>query len=451
MDIFIVKGRLKLMLWFVGVGVAAGLLGSFYAWTQIDLVVGKETFLQAAVLTGALALTWGVLLILFLSANRFVHPHRRARPPWWDHMPWWLLACITLLVLIGAIGAILPRLSLRSKNEFTLLQDGEFEQLAERIIEEPELLERTEHLRGKTLLEIALESGNPDALDALLAHGAELESVTNIANQVVSSLNNLPLLETLLKYGADPDQPDSKGIAPIFYAVVERNTNAITALINGGANINVRNSFGQTPVLVAVIADDLPLADCLFEHGADPNRYDRRGDTALHKTVEQKNPAACRFLLEKGADAKLLNFNDRAPIHLAAFNGQNDFVELFLEQPELIDLRTEGDGTAFDYALRGRKYETMTLMLGRGYDIDRVMANGYTATHLIIIEKDYKAARFLIEAGADVHIPSPDGETSYILMQNKQLSNLLDLVSARDNPLEVATPGLLESQEDPSP
>jgi ankyrin repeat protein len=428
MDIFIIKSRLKLTLWLVGMALVAGLLGSFYAWTQIDLVVGEENFLLATVLTGALGLVWVVLLILFLSASRFMQSRRVENSHWWDHIPWWLLSCITLLVLIGTIAATLPRLSLLAKNEFTLLHDGEFEQLAKRIMDEPELLEGKEYLSGKTLLELALESGDPDALDTLLAYGATLESVTNIQHQVVISLDNLPVLETLLKYGADPNLPDSKGMAPLFYAVVARNTNAIATLINAGATIDVRNPVGQTPLLVAILVDDLPMAENLVNHDANPDLHDRHGDTALHKSVKQKNIKACRFLLENRADAKLLNLNDRAPLHLAALNGQNDFVELFLEQSELIELRNEGGSTAFDYALRGRKYETMKLLLDHGYNVDRVLTNGYTATHLIIIEKDYKAAQFLIEAGADVHISSPDGETSYSLMQKKQLSILLEKV-----------------------
>ena len=58
--------------------------------------------------------------------------------------------------------------------------------------------------------------------------------------------------------------------------------------------------------------------------------------------------------------------------------------------------------------------------------------NGYTATHLLLIAKEYNSVRFLIKEGASVQIPGPEGETAYDLMHRKQLQGLLDLVEERD-------------------
>jgi ankyrin len=163
--------------------------------------------------------------------------------------------------------------------------------------------------------------------------------------------------------------------------------------------------------------------------------------------VRRRNPETTRFLLEKGADPRTFNLTDMAPLHIAALNGQNELVELFLEQPGMIDLRNEDDRTAFDHALRSRKYETVQLLVDHGAAIDRVMKNGYTATHLMVIAKDYQAARFLIEAGADIHLAGPSGETAYELIRNKQLQILLDLVEVRDNPPGVAHTNTVHSIE----
>jgi ankyrin repeat protein len=437
MDIFIVKQRLKLMLWFVGVAFAAGLLGSWYAWTRVDLGDGREEFLMASVVTGALGLAWVVLLILFYSAKRAMLRGREAPIHWGDKIPWWALKCIVLLVFIGILAALLPRLSSQTKNEFALLKGGDLDRLAERIIEEPEVLERKERKSDKTLLELALESGQPEAVDVLLSNGAQLESLTNLQSHVLASFDNLPLLEMLLRHGADPCAVDDSGLALLFHAVEAGNTNALTALLEAGADVNPRDSRDQTPLLLSIMANDLRSTEILIRHNADLNLWDRAGETALHKAVQRRNLEASSFLLEKGADPRVFNLADMAPLHIAALHGQNELVELFLEQPDQLTLCNEDDRTAFDHALRGRKYETLQLLMDHGYNIDRVMNHGYTAVHLMVIARDYQAAQFLIEAGADVHIASPEGETAHALMKDKQLQALLDLVEARDNPVEM--------------
>lgn len=439
-DIFIVRGQLKLSLWFVGVGFFMGLLATWHAWGQIGLGgEGREQFLLSATVTGALAVAWIVLLVLCFFVGRLMEPdistQRRERS-----VPWWVLKCAVLLVFIAALALLLPWLSSQGGNEFALLRKGKFSVLEERLIENPELLESKEKGSGKTLLALALGSGNPEAVELLLSNGAELASMTNGQNWVVAALPNLPLLESLLRHGADPDVPDVDGLAPVHHATETQNTNALTVLLDAGANADALDKLYQTPLLLAIMADDLPMAETLIKYGADPNQRDRRGDTILHKAVRRRKVESVRFLIEKGADPKVFNFKSMAPIHIAALNGQDELVELFLEQPGMVDLRGDDDRTAFDHALRRNKYETAQLLIKHGADIDRIMSNGYTAIHLMVIAREYKTVEFLIEEGADVHIADPDGETAHYLMRKKQLQHLLDLIEARDNPSEEPSP-----------
>ena len=453
MDLFIIRGRLKLMLWFVGVGFFLGLLATWYAWRQIGLGgEGEENFLLSATVTGALALAWIGVLVSYLVARRIMKPapvdgSRWSRVSWWSHIPWGVMKYTILLVFIAAMAFVVSWLSSKGANEFTLLEKEKFRLLEERIAETPELLEHKEKGSGKTLLVLALESGNAEAIDLLLSSGAELQSATNGPNWVVAALPNPLMLETLLRNGADPDAPDANGFAPIHQVVNTQNTNALVTLLEAGADVDARTPLYQTPLMLAIMADDLSLAETLLKAGADPNRWDKRGDTALHKAVDRKNIKTVRFLLEKGADPKTFNFNHLAPIHRAVSAGQTELVELFLEEPGQINLHNEDDRTPLDHALRGHQYDMARLLVERGAAIDRVRANGYTTLHLMLIARDYKTVRFLIEEGADVHITNLDRETAFDLMREKQLQSLLDLIDARDHP-EAAT-NTVEAVESP--
>ena len=51
------------------------------------------------------------------------------------------------------------------------------------------------------------------------------------------------LLEALLDYGLDPNQPDSKGQTPLFYARTQR---SVEALVKAGANVAAKDKLGRT-------------------------------------------------------------------------------------------------------------------------------------------------------------------------------------------------------------
>lgn len=445
-DLFIVKGQLKLSLWLVGTGFFVGVFAAWDAWRKIGVGgEGQDRFLLAATITAVLAVAWIGVLVAYLSAHRFMQP-RSNQPSRWSKIPWWVLVCVALLALISAMAFVMPWLSAKGSSGFALLEKGRFERLRERIAENPELLERTDRKTGNTLLEQALESGNPEAIELLISAGADLASVAGQIN-LSALLENLPMLGTLLRNGIDPDAVDADGFAPVHHAVETQNTNALVVLLDNGADVDARTRLHQTPLLLAIMADDLPTAGILLGYGADPNAWDRRGETALHKAVRRRNPEGVRFLLEKGADPAVFSFNNMAPIHIAALNGQDELVELFLERPGMVGLHNDDDRTALDHALRGRRYDTARLLIEHGADIDRTRVGDTTALHRMLAARKYSVARFLIEEGADVRIADADGETAYGFMRKKQLRFLLDLVDARDNPPEPAATNAVDAAE----
>ena len=433
-DLFIVKIRLKWALGFVGASIIGGALIAWNAKQQAGPFGGKEPFLLSATVTGALALAWIALLIIYISAKRFMEPERdkQYRQP---HFPWWTLKYTVLLAFIAIMAVIIIGLSTRVATEFTLLEKGNLATLRKYIEKDPAALERTDKKTGKTLLILALESDQPEAVGLLLSSGAEFESTLHEQSWVAVAITNLSLLETLLTHNVNPDVLDADGLAPIHHAVQTQNTNSLTLLLKYGANANLRNPLYQTPLLMAIMEDDLPSAEILLEYCADPDLRDRHGNTALHQAVQRRNMEITRFLIQKGADPKCFNFSGMSPLHIAALNGQDELAELLLQQhPGMIDLRNKDDLAALNYALRGRKHETVRLLLRHGADIDRIHNNGYTAIHLLLIAKEYGTVRLLIEEGANVRITDPDGETAYDLMRRKQLQALLNLIEERDHP-----------------
>ena len=437
MDLFIVKERLKQALW-LGAPCVLGVAGlAWYRWCEADAASETATYLLPALVAGALALVWVAMLISYLASLKVLN--REGPPPKrrFENIPWWTLKYLFLIVVVAVMAVAVSRLSALTEDNFSLLERGKLEQLAERIVADPRVLEHADKESGKTLLAVALDTGNVPAVELFMSHGALLEQGSE-AFRLVQAMNNPSMFDALLRQGVDPDAEDAGGLAPIHYAVDAGKRKALEMLMEAGADIHARDPLYQTPLMLAILGDHLSIAELLLEAGAEADQWDKRGDTALHKAVQRRNAKSVRFLLGKGADPKIFNFASMAPIHVAAVNGQTDLVEIFLVDPEMVYLRNDDDHTPFDHAMRGHRYKTAKLLLRHGAEIDRVMDNGYTAIHIMTIAEDYPAVEFLIREGADVHLAGADGETAYDIMCDLQLQSLIDLVDARDNP-ELAT------------
>ncbi|MEN7974124.1 MAG: ankyrin repeat domain-containing protein [Verrucomicrobiota bacterium] len=232
------------MLWFVGVAIALGVFAMWDMWRHGRLVDDREQFLLGAIITGALALVWVGLLVALLFA-RWIESRPRQQKGRRVWVSGWMLKCASLILVIVAMAILVSWLSVAGATEFALLRNGRVKLLEKRLIHHPERLERMERDSGKTLLELALEAENVDAVDMLLTVGARIDPLLERLD-LTASLNDLEMLETLLRHGVDPDLPDGKGRTALHLAIAIENHAAAHLLIEEGADVYIRDNMGRT-------------------------------------------------------------------------------------------------------------------------------------------------------------------------------------------------------------
>jgi ankyrin repeat protein len=138
--------------------------------------------------------------------------------------------------------------------------------------------------------------------------------------------------------GRFSDPLQDLGATPLLRAVIANDMEVVQALLAKGASPNI-NAMGVTPFLVAAGvgggqrgAQANALMDVLLEHGADVNAqvtgtktYSMRiarspsaneGMTALHVAAQTGRADLVRYLLEKGANAEIVDSNGRKAIDL---------------------------------------------------------------------------------------------------------------------------------------
>ncbi|OZC03749.1 ankyrin repeat domain-containing protein [Rubricoccus marinus] len=127
-----------------------------------------------------------------------------------------------------------------------------------------------------------------------------------------------------LDAGADPNETDAEGWAPLHAAINRSDAEAIRLLVDAGADLSVAGPYGRPILHHAVIYADADAATIrlLVEAGADPATADDNGDTALHAAARFDAAGPARALLDAGADpdARSADESRHTPMH-AAFLG----------------------------------------------------------------------------------------------------------------------------------
>ena len=142
------------------------------------------------------------------------------------------------------------------------------------------------------------------------------------------SEGQLPMVQLLLKFKADPDgsQPDGKPL--LFSALAD--TNILETLLAAGAKVDGRDTvstagdnrrMNRTPLIETVaFTAYFPAVEILLQHGADPNARDGFGQTPLHYATgiyeNSQNSKIIELLLAHKADPNVRNEGGQTPLDL---------------------------------------------------------------------------------------------------------------------------------------
>ena len=141
----------------------------------------------------------------------------------------------------------------------------------------------------------------------------------------------------LLERGANPNEPNDSGIAPIHIAVSKGDA-LCKLLLQHGADPGLATEAGSTPLHKIALGGSLEAVKHLLQQGADVQPKDADGNTPLHLAARRYEPALVKLLLEAGADRFVTNNQGQLPIHLAKENTVGAPLTKRLRAEEVMDL-----------------------------------------------------------------------------------------------------------------
>lgn len=262
----------------------------------------------------------------------------------------------------------------------------------------------------RTLLEAGGDAGaaEPDGSTALLwaVHGDSYETA-----------------QLLLDAGADPNGANDLGATPLWAAGQNGSARMTDLLLAAGADANLALLAGETPVMVAARAGAADVVDRLAGAGADLDGRGTRGQTALMWAAAQGHPAVVETLIAHGADlharsdvwsqwmgAPPHSRNNREIPHgantallFAVRAGDLESARRLVEAGADVNDADAWGVSAVTLAAHGGHAELLEFLLDREADPNGSTA-GFAALHEAVMRNDVRAARALLEAGADPNV-----------------------------------------------
>ncbi|KAJ5371119.1 uncharacterized protein N7496_007211 [Penicillium cataractarum] len=238
--------------------------------------------------------------------------------------------------------------------------------------------------------------------------------------------SRLPILRTLLKYGADPENliTNEQPGFPLIDAAGDGSLGAVKLLLSAGARVDLYlPGYGGTALQAAASQGHLEVAKYLVQFGADVNvpnvellRHHRWSlffnhkewmacQTPVQLATKVNNLALLRVLLEKGASAMACPVSIRPDFEVICHWQENRFNR---NRPLYFTPRYDEERTvytALQYGVLCQNVDIVTLLLFMGVAPDSRVAPDIGDTPLQMSARlgDFQLAQLLLRSGADVN------------------------------------------------
>src|SRR5690606_13323109 len=187
--------------------------------------------------------------------------------------------------------------------------------------------------------------------------------------------------------GAAVDVANRFGARPLVEAVKAADVALVEMLLEAGANVESPNADGQTALMLATRTGSVPVAKLLVARGADVNAVETwRRQTPLMWAADSAAAEVVSFLIAQGAD-------------IEARGDANDWGAQITSEPRA-QYRPVGGFTPLLYASRSGCTACVAALLDAGADIERPNPEGMTPLILAIDNYHFATADFLLDRGA---------------------------------------------------
>jgi ankyrin repeat protein len=214
-----------------------------------------------------------------------------------------------------------------------------------------------------------------DLLRLLITNGVALNSVSSYGEsglRRLSYVGRFDAVKLLLDAGADPDH---LAWTPLIQAVAFGSLADVEKAVESGVPLEARDRFGRTAWHVAIQTGDIAKAQLLAKCGADMSALGRCDKPPVFYAIENHHTPMLQWLLSTGVDIEQTDEFDTTPLMTAAEYSHAEGVEILLKAGAQADREKDGQ-TALSFALTR---DVVKLLLDAGANPQQLSAEGRRA------------------------------------------------------------------------
>ncbi len=271
-----------------------------------------------------------------------------------------------------------------------------------------------------------LRAGGLAVAMGVLSLGVSTFATAGAGEQTLSDLiragNREAVLAAITSPAVDVNTPEADGSTALLWATYQVDRDLVRALLKAGAKANITNNFGSSPLAEAVKLGDVELVRMLLDAHADANAANQDGETALMLASHVGSLPIAQLLVAHGANVNAVeNFRGQTALMWATAENYPDIVDLLLAHGADVKRRAKSDDWPRQMTSEPRAQFRQT--------------GGLTALLYATRSGCDRCAIALVQAGADVNQPNPDGITPLInALDNRSFDMAMFLLDKGANP-----------------
>ncbi|XP_030047750.1 ankyrin repeat and SOCS box protein 10 isoform X1 [Microcaecilia unicolor] len=231
---------------------------------------------------------------------------------------------------------------------------------------------------------------------------------------------------------------------PLHITASRGYTDCLRHLLLRGADVDF-SPGGQTPLHEACENSCTESVQLLLSHGANPNAVSEDGYCPLHCCKTTNSIQCAKLLLQYGAHVNVeTEEEDDTPLHIAARQGLEEHVNLFLDYGASLEKQNDEGHTPLNAACNqshhpediDHYYSVCKQLIENGANIHTLDRDQQRPLHLACKNANPKVVELLLAHGANVNIMNYSGNTA--------MQNVLQVVAYKpDHQPEVIVRALL--------
>jgi len=232
------------------------------------------------------------------------------------------------------------------------------------------------------------------------------------------------VVETLLKFGADPDLPREDGTTALYVACQRGQTEMVYMLLMANADPHMAvNRMGASPFYIACHKGHVGVLDEICQSDVPLDRQQRDGSTGLYVAAKAGHVEVVRRLLEAGANPNTPTHKGYTPLHRACILGHVEIVQALLQVDLDLDSRDQDGASALHLACIHCRPAIVEMLLEAKADPESVDYFGNTPLLRAVHAGFLGVAEALLEFGASANTPSTSGLTPLWLARQLALQH----------------------------